>query len=1136
MKRTLANLFSIQPGEGVKTFLLFAMHLVFYVGLRWGDNAGYSLFIQEWGGEQLPLTQAGNALLAVVIGMAYSAVAGRISNQRMLLILSSVMIAWLASVRLLLAVPATSGPNGLVYPYFYIAARALSDLSALHILSYISDFYDTRAAKRALPLLLSATIVGGIVANFSADALESSIQLVNMPLAWGVCLLVVISLALIVQRRLPAEEALADRAPRRSKTATSARASLRANLRLVLESGILRWLAVSTFLLVVLMGLLNMQAGVILDTHFQGNSQEIFRFTNLFDGIFNIAGALFSLLVFSRLLARLGVGTMNLVFPLITLLAIGAMYLPGLTGSVALGAAVLGRADDRTIKKVFRNSIDPMLFNSVTQHVKARTRSFINSSMVPLGTLASALLQPALQASAGTLPLLGLSVGLGIGALYVVSAVFTRVAYRRALVKLLAEDEMALFRASRDDYEQADPNTLRLLEERLRASANDDITVFLAETLCDFKGREAIGPLQELAAQRGPFVRAGILRTLGGLISEPAVRQMCLDGLRDADARVREAAAIALAGAPTSTRDNEVLDAFVAALGTLDEATQAAVIPPLIASGEFYYLMPAAHTLYSWLSDKESGRRRAFGLRVLSHTGDARLVRRLATFLDDPEPSVRTQAAELIASLAAGTPLADMKQLGLEALHRLLGDTEPAVRLAAVDGLGRFNSLGASLVLMMAMHDADIEVRRRACAVIQVIPRDELERLLRSGERRVAECAAFVLARSRHLRGKRLALDFCETLTSEAYALLIDGLPLQQLGTPGARLMQTAFRERAYRLVDQVFWLVSALGNEQAVESIRRSLRSGTSATRANAVETLESITTPQLAQVIDPLFDGSELPMLARIGRDRLGLPGSSAWEVCRQAWPQAQGDGAAIEASSDRAPPARDAWLAAMSMYTLAEVIGRGRPAEAALLGGDAVVLADRIRPALYTVQEAGVPLLQETARLALSHLEAPERPATQERSMLTLIEKVIFLKEVPFFQGMSVDDLRRVANISEVATYDAGQQIIAEGERSGTLYVIVSGRVGIQHRKQDTTEATMTMLASLGPREYFAEMSIFDDEPHSADVIALTPTQVLMVRRAPLIALIQRQPELALGLFSVLSQRLRQANAQLAKRRQA
>jgi CRP-like cAMP-binding protein len=172
----------------------------------------------------------------------------------------------------------------------------------------------------------------------------------------------------------------------------------------------------------------------------------------------------------------------------------------------------------------------------------------------------------------------------------------------------------------------------------------------------------------------------------------------------------------------------------------------------------------------------------------------------------------------------------------------------------------------------------------------------------------------------------------------------------------------------------------------------------------------------------------------------------------------------------------------------------------------------------------------------QLELDGLLTDEWSGGKENSpMLTLIEKVIFLKHVSFFQRMTTEQLRVLAGISEEVSFAADEHIISEGGQSMTLYVIVSGRAAVQ-RVTNKRRRSIARLAVLGPKEYFAEMSLFDDEPHSADVVALEDTQLLLVRRDPLIMLIKRQPELGLELLRVLSQRLRQSNAQLSEKTQA
>ena len=57
--------------------------------------------------------------------------------------------------------------------------------------------------------------------------------------------------------------------------------------------------------------------------------------------------------------------------------------------------------------------------------------------------------------------------------------------------------------------------------------------------------------------------------------------------------------------------------AFLSLLEDADEDVRAGVIPPLIASGDFFFLAPAVRALSAWLEDSASPANRALGLRVL---------------------------------------------------------------------------------------------------------------------------------------------------------------------------------------------------------------------------------------------------------------------------------------------------------------------------------------------------------------------------------------------------------------------------------------------------------------------------------------------------------------------------------------
>ncbi|NJO00164.1 MAG: Crp/Fnr family transcriptional regulator, partial [Anaerolineales bacterium] len=137
-------------------------------------------------------------------------------------------------------------------------------------------------------------------------------------------------------------------------------------------------------------------------------------------------------------------------------------------------------------------------------------------------------------------------------------------------------------------------------------------------------------------------------------------------------------------------------------------------------------------------------------------------------------------------------------------------------------------------------------------------------------------------------------------------------------------------------------------------------------------------------------------------------------------------------------------------------------------------------------------------------------------------------IFLKEVPFFQGMTIDQLKVLANVCEEQLFEEDARIFNAGDPGGALYVVVSGRVAIEQEKR---KGSFARLATIEAHSYFGEMNLFDNSPRSDAAIALQDTLTLRLRREPLIALARQYPDLSLELINVLSQRLREANDRVA-----
>ena len=164
---------------------------------------------------------------------------------------------------------------------------------------YINDFYDTRASKRALPLMLSAGIAGGTLAGFTTKLLNQAIGLENTPLAWAVTLILCFLIILVIERRLTDDLAQIERQRKKALSAAGKQASksgglqnLREGFSFIRQSGLLRGLAVATLVMVILMNLLIYQSSREFAIQFAGNSEGLFNFYGVLGGISNVGGLL----------------------------------------------------------------------------------------------------------------------------------------------------------------------------------------------------------------------------------------------------------------------------------------------------------------------------------------------------------------------------------------------------------------------------------------------------------------------------------------------------------------------------------------------------------------------------------------------------------------------------------------------------------------------------------------------------------------------------------------------------------------------------------------------------------------------------------------------------------------------------
>ena len=139
----------------------------------------------------------------------------------------------------------------------------------------------------------------------------------------------------------------------------------------------------------------------------------------------------------------------------------------------------------------------------------------------------------------------------------------------------------------------------------------------------------------------------------------------------------------------------------------------------------------------------------------------------------------------------------------------------------------------------------------------------------------------------------------------------------------------------------------------------------------------------------------------------------------------------------------------------------------------------------------------------------------------------ENKAFLKRVPLFSGLTDSQIERLAAGSVRRSFPKGRTIVAEGEPSQSLYVLLSGRAKVP---RSDTEGKEVILAVLGPGECFGEMSLIDDAPRSASVITIESCDFMSINKEGFKAMLMSSPEICMRIMKGLVKRLREADKKI------
>jgi CRP/FNR family cyclic AMP-dependent transcriptional regulator len=134
---------------------------------------------------------------------------------------------------------------------------------------------------------------------------------------------------------------------------------------------------------------------------------------------------------------------------------------------------------------------------------------------------------------------------------------------------------------------------------------------------------------------------------------------------------------------------------------------------------------------------------------------------------------------------------------------------------------------------------------------------------------------------------------------------------------------------------------------------------------------------------------------------------------------------------------------------------------------------------------------------------------------------------LRSVPLFASFSEEPLRMLTTVVTRRSVTRGTIIMAAGDPTDSLYIVLSGRLKVMMSDADGKEVILTIL---GPGEFFGEMGLIDDAPRSASVIAIEPCELLVITRRDFKKCLAENFEMSMAVMRGLVRRLREADRKI------
>ncbi|HPG29319.1 MAG TPA: cyclic nucleotide-binding domain-containing protein [bacterium] len=120
---------------------------------------------------------------------------------------------------------------------------------------------------------------------------------------------------------------------------------------------------------------------------------------------------------------------------------------------------------------------------------------------------------------------------------------------------------------------------------------------------------------------------------------------------------------------------------------------------------------------------------------------------------------------------------------------------------------------------------------------------------------------------------------------------------------------------------------------------------------------------------------------------------------------------------------------------------------------------------------------------------------------------------LKNINIFSDLTEDDLTKICGIVEEQSFPENFFIFREGDRGHEMFLIVSGSVEIS---RNIVADKRKPIVTLHRGQFFGEMTLFDEEPRSANVMTMEKSLFLKITKKSFSNFLELNPVMGFKIY--------------------